>query len=250
MDNNKQIEKMRNVFLALLLLIAALFAAYYEGYFQKITTIFRITLAASSIIVIWLSLYISTKRFLSFIAVIFIIEYIKEAIGIKSNIWVYHGFGGQFVFGVWCWVLAGLVSYGLASRVLIRLIRKLKFTLPRWLNLIIFLLIAALIPFMMGDYLQGTGALFWLLYALLLIFGIYSVLKMDFPVFAGLVLSAWIIGIPSEYVGSISSGVWEFTMDANFPPLFLLLGCWPIEIIAQYSMSAFLVNEPLDKDTY
>lgn len=250
MGNINQIEKTRNIFLTILLLIATLFSAYYEGHFQRITIIFWVTLAVSFIVVIWLSLIISTRRFLSLVVVIFVFEYIKEAIGIKSNIWVYYGLGGQFIFGVWCWVLAGLVCYGLATRILIRLIRKLKFSMPRWLNLIIILIIAALIPAMIGGYINGAGILFWLFYALVLTYCIYSALKMDFPILAGIVLSAWIIGNPSEYVGSISSGVWEFTLDASYPPLFLLLGCWPIEILAQYSLSAFLANEPLDKDTY
>ena len=102
----------------------------------------------------------------------------------------------------------------------------------------------------MGEYSNGAGGLFWLFYVLIFIAGIYISFKIAFPVFIGIVISAWIVGNPSEYVGSIASGVWTFTYNSAYPPVFLLFGCWPLEILAQYSLSAFFANEPLDKDTF
>ena len=102
----------------------------------------------------------------------------------------------------------------------------------------------------MGKYRSGADCLLWSFYGLLLIVGIYTSIRMDFPVFAGIVITAWIVGNPSEYAGSAGSGVWIFTHNPNYPPFFLLFGCWPLEILAQYSLSAFLANEPLDKDTF
>ena len=236
------------VLIALLGLITA-FTAFHEGYFPLISALFLASLIAGYLISVWLAFSVSTRRLLSLILAIFIIEYVKESIGIRSKLWIY-GIKGHLNFGVWAWVLGGIVAYTLSTKVVIRLTRKLKFSLPRWLNAIILVLISLLIPLTMGDYWSGTQGLFWLFYVLLLIAGIYTTLRMDFPVFAGIVITAWIVGNPSEYAGSAGSGVWTFTHNPNYPPFFLLFGCWPLEILAQYSLSAFLANEPLDKDTF
>ena len=239
----------KNLVLIALLGLITVFTAFHEGYFPLISALFLTSLIAGYLISVWLAFSASTRRLLSLILGIFIIEYIKESIGIRSGLWIY-GVKGNFNFGVWAWVLGGLVAYTLSTKVVIRLTRKLKFSLPRWLNAIVLVLISLLIPLTMGDYWSGARGLFWSFYVLLLIAGIYTSLRMDFPVFAGIVITAWIVGNPSEYAGSAGSGVWTFTHNPNYPPFFLLFGCWPLEILAQYSLSAFLANEPLDKDTF
>jgi len=233
-----------------LLTVITLFTAFNEGYLLLISTPFWVSLVAGFSISVWLAFITSTRRLLSLILVIFIMEYVKETIGIRANIWTYHGVDGHYIFGVWAWVLAGLIAYTLSTKVLIRQIRKLKLPLPRWLNPIILTLIFVLIPLTMGDYWNGAGGLLWSFYALILITGIYASTRMDFPVFAGIVVTAWLVSNPSEYLGSAASGVWTFTHNPDYPPFFLLFGCWPLEILAQYFLSAFLANEPLDKDTF
>lgn len=74
-----------------------------------------------------------------------------------------------------------------------------------------------------------------------------ATLRMPFPVFAAIAVSAWLVGNPSEFFGSASSGAWTFVHNPNYPPFFLVAGCWPLEILAQYSLSAFLAGEPLDE---
>jgi hypothetical protein len=239
----------RNLVLVALFITVTLFTAFHEGYLPVISALFWISIIAGFSISVWLALSISTSRLLSLMLGIFIIEYVKETIGIRSKIWTYHGIGGLYNFGVWAWVLGGLVAYTLATRVVIRLIRKLKFSLPRWLNPVILTLLFLLIPVTMGEYWSGAGTLFWSFYAMLFIAGIYASIRMDFPIFAGIVVAAWIVGNPSEYVGSVTCNVWTFTHNPDYPPFFLLFGCWPLEILAQYLLSAFLANEALDKDT-
>ena len=239
----------RNLVLVALFITVTLFTAFNEGYLPVISVLFWILIIAGFSISVWLALSISTSRLLSLMLGIFIIEYVKETIGIRSKIWTYHGIGGLYNFGVWAWVLGGLVAYTLATRVLIRLIRKLKFSLPRWLNPVILTLLFLLIPVTMGEYWSGAGTLFWSFYAMLFIAGIYASIRMDFPIFAGIVVAAWIVGNPSEYVGSVTCNVWTFTHNPDYPPFFLLFGCWPLEILAQYLLSAFLANEALDKYT-
>jgi hypothetical protein len=147
-------------------------------------------------------------------------------------------------------VLGGVTSYALATGVIIRLIRKLKFSWPAWLKPLAVLAVASIIPLTLGDYQAGAGWMFWSFYTLLLATALYVSIKMEFPVLVGIIIASWLIGNPSEYVGSINSGVWTFTHDPYYPPVFLLFGCWPLEILAQYSLSAYVAKEALDKDTF
>lgn len=238
-------KKILNISLIALLIIITIFTAFHEGYLKIISVPFWLVLIAGFSISFWLALSISTKHLLSLILVIFIIEYVKEAIGIRSRLWTYHGVGEQFNFGVWAWVLGGLATYTLATRVVIRPVRKLKLVLPKWVNTVILLVLVSLIPLTLRRYWSGIGSLFLVFYALLLIAGIYASLKIDFPVFAGIVITAWLVSNPSEYLGSVNSGIWTFTHNPDYPPFFLLFGCWPLEILVQYSLSVFLVNESL-----
>lgn len=242
--------RLQNLLLVALFIIITFFTAFHEGYLSLISIYFWLSIIAGFSITLWLAWTISTIRLLSLMLGIFVIEYIKETIGIRSGMWTYHGINGLYNFGVWAWVLGGLVAFTLSTRVVIRQIRRLKPSLPGWLNPVILIAISLLIPLTLGDYWVGAGVLFWSFYALLLMAGIYTSIKMDFSIFAGIIITAWIVGNPSEYLGSMASNVWTFTYNPNYPPFFLLFGCWPLEILTQYSLSAFLANEPLDKDTF
>lgn len=250
MANDFNNSKVRNLALVALFIIITLFTIFHEGYLGMISPLFWISLIAGFSVTIWLALKISTIRFASLLLVIFIIEYIKETIGIRASFWTYHGINGSYNFGVWAWVLAGVISYALATRVIIRLIRKLKTSWPGWLKPLTVILIASIIPLTLGDYQSGTGWMFWLFYLLLLITAIYAAIKMEFPVLAGIIIASWLIGNPSEYVGSINSGIWTYTHNHSYPPFYLLFGCWPMEILAQYLLSAYVAKEALDKDTF
>jgi len=246
MISKNRSKKLPNFLLVALLTIILIFTAFHEGFLSLISVLFWVVLIAGILITVWLAWSSSTSRVLSLLLGIFIIEYIKEAIGIRSQLWTYNGIGKQFNFGVWAWVLGGLVVYTLATKVTIPLIKKLHWSPPKWLNPVILIILAALIPLTLGAYWSGTGCLFWAFYILLTLVCIYASLKMDFSVVIGIVITAWIISNPSEYVGSINSGVWTFTHNPHYPPFFLLFGCWPLETLTQYFLSAFLANESLD----
>lgn len=246
MQSDANHAKPRNLLLVALFIIITLFTAFHEGYIKLISIFFWISLVIGFSISIWLAFSVSTKRLLSLILGIFIIEYIKETIGMRSGMWTYHGVDGLFNFGVWAWVLGGLTVYTLATRVVIKLIKKLNISLPKWYNISIIVFISLLVPLTLGNYWSGAGGLFFLFYTLLAIVGIFSSMRMDFHVLAGIVITSWIVSNPSEYVGSVASGVWTFTHNHDYPPFFLLLGCWPLEILAQYVLSAILANEPLN----
>jgi hypothetical protein len=161
--------------------------------------------------------------------------------------WTYHGFNGFYNFGVWLWVLGSLVAYTLFIKVIIPLLRKVKLSVPKWLNVVLVIILFILIFVTLGKYRPGTGVLFWSFYIILLIAGIYVALRTESPVFiVGVILASWIIGNPSEFLGSMGGGIWTYTYNPNYPPFFLLFCCWPLEILSQYSLSAFLSGEPLD----
>jgi hypothetical protein len=242
-----------NLLLVALLLGVTLFSAYVEGYWSLIALPFWLSLAAGFAVAAWLALTISTRRLLALILGIFMIEYLKETIGIRSGMWIYHGINGSYLIGVWAWVLAGLVTFTLATRVAARLIRKLAPTLPRALNLlnpVLVVLIFLIIPLTLGPYRPGAGAWFWGFYAAVFLVSLVTSLRLDFPVFLGLVLVTWLMGNLSEYVGSVPNHLWTFPHNPNYPPFFLVMGCWPLEILSQYALSAFWADERLDLYTF
>ncbi|MGR3310729.1 MAG: hypothetical protein ACUZ77_08125 [Candidatus Brocadiales bacterium] len=250
MTNSLNNERLQNIILVFLLITVTLFTAFHEGYFPLISIPFWISIVIGFSISMWLAWTISTRRLLSLILGIFIIEYIKETIGIRSGFWSYHGVNGLYIFGVWAWVLGGLMAFTISTKVAIRQLRRLKISVPRWSNPAILAIISLFIPLTLGDYWSGAGKLFWLFYILIIIAGIYVSFRMDFFVFSGIVITAWVVGGPSEYIGSMASNVWTYTHNPCYPPFFLLFACWPLEILALYSLSAFLAKEPFDKDTF
>jgi hypothetical protein len=247
MPGNDVTSRPINLVLVLLLIAVSAFAAYHEGYFPLISLLFGASIALGYAIAVWLALGEPTRRYVSLILSIYIIEYVKESIGVRSEFWTYHGAGGDYDFGVWMWVLAGVIVYTLATRVTVRLVARTKLSPPRWVNVVVFVAVAAVIPAGLGPYKAGAGALFVVFYVVLFVAGIYACARMPFTLFAALVVTAWVVANLCEYAGSMGSGVWTYTHDPDYPPLFLLFGCWPLEIIAQYSLSAFLSSQPLDR---
>jgi hypothetical protein len=243
----------KNLLLVLLLGTVTFFTAHQEGYFQTPIQIFALVLIIGLALALWMVFTITTARLLALMLGIFIIEYIKEGIGIRSGMWTYHGLPNTYIIGVWAWVLGGLGVFWMAVRVVIRGIRKLTAGVPRrWnlLNPIVVVLIFLFIPLALGEYGPGAGGWFWSFYAVLFLVALVTAFRMDLPVFLGLVLTTWVMGFLSEYAGSVPDHIWTFTYNPNFPPAFLIIGCWSLEILTQYGLSAFLANEPLDQYTH
>jgi uncharacterized protein (DUF362 family) len=235
----------RNVIAVLLLLATLLTAAICEHYLQRSLLPLALWLALGFGFALWLALRISSARLFALLLIIFLVEYAKESIGVRSQLWAYTGTGGRYVFGVLGWVVAGTAVYAIATGVTIPLLRRLHFAPPRWLNLAIVLALAALVALLLGPYRALVGLSFWSFYALTVAVGLLAVRRMPFPVLAGVVLTAWVVALPSEYLGSVLGRAWIFHGDPRLPPLYLLLGGWPLEILAQYALSAFLAGEPV-----
>jgi hypothetical protein len=237
-----------NLLLVCLLVVTIFFTAWNEGYLGIIAWPFALVLLAGLGMMVWLALTASPARFLSLVTSIFAVEYIKEALGIYYGFWIYHGHPGSFVFGVWAWVLGGLTCYTLATSGLAPLLRKLPHPTSRRWNSALIVGFALLGVFLMRDRTAQAGWLFWIFYLILTLIALLRAPRFDFPSFFGLVISAWAVGNISEYMGSTWSGIWTFPRDPNYPPLFLLFACWPIEIVAQTSVAALLVP-PSDAET-
>lgn len=236
----------RNLVLVALLGFITIFTAFHEGYLGVFSPVLWLLLLVGLAASVWLAFRATTKRLVALVMAIFFIEYVKESIGLRSGLWIYHGGASVYVFGVWAWVLAGLTVYTISTQFVVRLVRTARVSLPTWANVVATLVIACLIPVTLGEYWDEADGWFFALYAVLAIAGMLSSARMCFPTFASLVVTAWIVGYPSEYAGSVSSRVWTFTHDPHGPPAFLLLGGWPLEILGQYALSAVLAREPLD----
>jgi uncharacterized protein (DUF362 family) len=234
----------RNLVLVVLSFGSLLFAAWNEGYLANFSLPFELLLAGGLALSVWMAIRASTVRFFVLLLTIFFVEYVKETLGIRTGLWTYAH--EQYLFGVLAWVLGGTSAFVLASGVLIPLLRKIPRELPRWLNLGLVLVLFALIVLTAEPLQPGTELIYWAFYALLLALALMGARRMPWQVLVGIVLSAWIVGNPSEYLGSVQSEFWTFKGDPKYPPFYLLAGCWPIEILVQYSLSAFLAGEPLD----
>jgi hypothetical protein len=218
-----------------------IFTAYHEEYLTVITLPFWGVLLGGYILMVWLALHSSTARLLSLIVVIFTIEYVKEALGIRYELWIYHGAPGGFVFGVWSWVLGGLACYTVATKIAAPLLRKLPLPVAGWINPIVLVLLAGVGLLLLSKRFQELGLLYWIFYAVLLVFAAERSRIIEVPLFLGLVITSWITSNMSEFVGSVLSGIWTFTNHPSYPPAFLLFACWPIEIVAQFSLAYLLV---------
>jgi uncharacterized protein (DUF362 family) len=235
----------RNVFGVVLLFAALLVAAVFEQHWRRSLIPLGLWLVFGFGLCLHLALRASTVRLLALLLTIFFVEYAKESIGVHAQLWSYTGPGGSYVFGVLAWVVAGTATYAAATGQAIPLLRRCRLTAPRWLNLVVVLGLAGLLAVLLRDKRHLVGVPFWSFYALLVLVSLLAVRRMPFHVLAGIVVCAWLAGAISEYLGSSVGRAWIFRGDPAFPPAYLLAACWPLEILAQYALSAFLAGEPV-----
>jgi hypothetical protein len=245
---------MRNLLLTAALAAIVLFTAANEGYLHTISVLFWLVLMAGVAMTACLGRVATTTRMLALILVVYLIETVKEANGIRDGLWIYHGRGGLFSFGVWSWVVGAVGVSTVAVRWFAPWIRGILGArygaaspqIPAWVAPALVLLLFLLMAATLGPYRPGVGRLFWIFYLILAAVCLYAVRKMDFALFAALAVTSIFIGNVSEFVGGVQSGIWTFPHDRHWPPFFLVCCCWPLEIIAQYAIAAYFADEPLD----
>jgi uncharacterized protein (DUF362 family) len=220
-------------------------AAYVEGYAALLSLPFLVVLGAGLGLSLWLALRFSTARLLGLLTVVFFMEYIDQSVGITSGLWRYHGRGGQYVFGVMAWLAAACSAQMIALGVVIPLLARLHLPpLRRWTWLVV-VACFAVIPLAAGASRAEMGVSFWSFFGLIFALALLVALRMSLTTVLGIVLAGIVAGNLSEYVGSALTGCWTFPHDSAYPPLYLVMGCWPLEILAQFGAAAFLAGEPI-----
>jgi hypothetical protein len=112
-----------------------------------------------------------------------------------------------------------------------RIIRyKLKSLNGHPLNvlMILALLGTLLVTLVLQNHWKYANESFWIYYISLVGFAILMQGGIPFTELLSLILAAWIMGGISEWIGATAK-LWHFRTVA--PPLFLVLGCWPLEFL-------------------
>jgi hypothetical protein len=145
-------NKLLNIVVVLLITMATLATAYQEkylvwgqGFSQALSSIFWPVLAGGIVLLFVMAMSISTRRLLAFIVTIFVIEVINQSLGTELGLWSYSAQGGSYIFGVCIWVVAGLATYFVADKAVVRLTTQSRFRFPRFLNPIIIMVLFSII---------------------------------------------------------------------------------------------------------
>ncbi|MEK6656819.1 MAG: DUF362 domain-containing protein [Nitrospirota bacterium] len=236
--------KIPNLLFITLLGLAVYISMAVEGYLSLLNQSFSISLLILFIFSLWTAWLMSLKRLILLGLAGFYIGYITQVVGTKSGLWIYNGTHNSFVFAGLIWAISSIAMYGLSVKVLkvaFRIVSDYikKFSGPFFVS-ILFLIIIITIK----EYRAGLSFVFWAYYITLFAFAVYISYITDFQSILRLTIAAWIVGNLGEYLGS-QSGLWTFPHNSNYPPLFLVISFWPLEFIAQYSISGLLTKEPL-----
>lgn len=237
-----------NLLVVVAVIFMAAFTARQEGYIPLISALFSVVLAGAACVSIWLAFNIATKRLVALVFVVIVMEYLNQTIANNTGLWTYAR--PSLMFSVWIWVLASMTSFALARLVVTPILARIETPIPRSFNTILIVGLAGVGLLLMGPSRPQASLEFWILYSLLFAVAVYASFKMEFSIFAALAIVAIAVGIPSEYFGSTGNGSWSFPFDPDFPPWYLVLACWPLEIVAQYFLSGLLVGEiPVGEST-
>ncbi|MBI5380141.1 MAG: DUF362 domain-containing protein [Nitrospirae bacterium] len=229
------------------LAVGTLGVSYLEGYLSLFTWPFCVFIAGLFALAFWTAFKVlSFKRLVTLLLLGFLIGYVTQLIGTRSGLWRYAHEG--FASAGLGWAFAAVAMAGVTD-LLARLFRDVP--RERWAFLRPFLPVMLFLTMAIAlavDYRRELSLLppeFWVYYILLLFGGIVFAVQLGCFTLFSLITAAWGVGMAAEAMGSWS-GLWSF--DTPYPPLFLILGCWPLEFLAQYALSALIVREPLDPE--
>jgi hypothetical protein len=241
--------------LSALLLVSAVLEGYAGNLTGYIVAFFAAVLAAC----IATAFAIPFAHLAGLILFGFVIGFLTQAIGITSDLWCYDR---TFIFAAFSWSLAAVTMEGI-SRLIQYKLKSLKDS-PLNVLMILALLGALLVTLALQGHwkyakyrpapeawkerqesgVQGTCFIhpempaksnlepnepFWIYYISLVGFAILMQARVSFTELLSLILAAWIMGGISEWIGATAK-LWHFRTVA-FPPLFLVLGCWPVEFL-------------------
>ena len=247
--------------LSALLLVCAVLEGYANSLTGYVIAFFAAVLAACIVT----AFTICTAHLVGLILFGFVIGFLTQAIGITSDLWCYDR---TFIFAAFSWALAAVTMEGISR--IIRYKLKCLRDPPLNVLMILALLGALLVTLALQDHwkyakyrptpgewkerqesrIQGTCFIhqemseegserfksklepnepFWIYYISLAGFAILMQARVPFTELLSLILAGWIMGGISEWMGATAK-LWHFRTVA-FPPLFLVLGCWPLEFL-------------------
>jgi len=262
-------EKNDNNLFKILLLLAVsallLVSAVLEGYASCLTgyvIAFIAVVLAGSIVT---AFTICFAHLVGLVLFGFVIGFLTQATGISSDLWCYDR---TFIFSLFSWSLAAVTMEGI-SRIIQYKLKSLT-DHPLNVLMILSLLGTLLVTLALQDHwkyakyrptpgewmerqesgIQGTCFVhqeipakgseqfksklepnepFWIYYISLVGFAILMQARVPLTQLLSLILAAWIMGGISEWIGPAAK-LWHFRTVA-FPPLFLVLACWPLEFL-------------------
>jgi len=235
----------RNFILVLVMFATLGVAAETEGYAALISLPFVYLLVLGFALSVWLALRMSTARLVAVLALVFFMEYTNQTIGIRSGLWQYHGQGGQYVFGVMSWLVAACSAQMMAIGIAIPILRWLRLPALKRLTWVPVVLLFAVIPLTAGAYGASMGGWFWAFFGLIFVLALGVARHMPMDALLGVLVAGGLTGLVSEHVGSALSGCWTFPYNPSHPPFYLVVGCWPLEILVQFGVAAYLSGEPI-----
>jgi hypothetical protein len=222
--------------LSALLLVSAVLEGYSSNLSGYIIAFFAAVLAGCIVT----AFTICTAHLIGLILFGFVIGFLTQAVGITSDLWWYDS---TFIFAAISWSLAAVTMEGI-SRVIQY---KLKSLTDHPLNvlMILALLGTLLVTLASQDLWKYANESFWIYYISLAGFAILMQARVPFTELLSLILAAWIMGGISEWTGATAE-LWHFRTVA-FPPLFLVLGCWPLEFLVIRGLAARMKGSTINQ---
>ncbi len=220
-QNDKNLVKILLLLgLSALLLVSAILEGYASNLTGYVIAFFAAVLAGCIVT----AFTICTAHLVGLILFGFVIGFLTQAVGTASDLWCYDR---TFIFAAFSWSLAAVTMEGI-SRVIQY---KLKSLTDHPLNVLMILALLGtfLVTLASQDHWKYANESFWIYYISLAGFAILMQAQVPFTELLSLILAAWIMGGISEWLGATAK-LWHFR-TAAFPPLFLVLGCWPLEFL-------------------
>jgi len=198
----------------------------------------------------WVAFFdITTKRLLALLLVSGGLGLVTQWVGSSRNgFWSY---ASDYWFAAPMFMCASTLAYGLTLSLvpLLRrwgLARKLGALPGLGLALLPLAVLALDAP---GPALTGP-AVFWAYYGLLAAVAWGLAVSVDLATWVALAIAGMLVGTASEILGATSE-LWRFRDHHPWPPAFLLLSSWPLEVMAHWTLSALVAREsPLPRRRY
>ena len=242
----------------------------YTDYLHGYVIVFFSAVLASCIIT---ACVISLRHLVGLILFGFAIGFVTQAIGVTSDMWCYDH---SFMFAAFSWALAAITMEGISK--IIRFKLKMVMDNPLNVLTILVIFAVFFITLALQDQWkyamhrpiprecaekdesrtqkaqcfiyqtmpeEGSGEFqdtyepnvpFWIFYSALLAFAIVMQYGISLTELLSLILAAWIMGGISEGIGA-TANLWHFRTE-TLPPLFLVLGGWPLEFLVIRGLAA------------